>query len=183
MSADSEQTPSSREVSAVLLVTVFIIALCGIFYELLISSISTYFLGSGVLHFSLTIGLFMSFMGVGSYLSRYITEPLLDRFITFEIWLGGVGGCSALILYFSYSLTENYYLVAFLLIAFLGCLIGLEIPLLTRLVQPNADLKDALANALSFDYLGALFASVLFPLILLPYLGIMKTSFVIGILN
>ncbi|MCS7073522.1 MAG: polyamine aminopropyltransferase [Bacteroidia bacterium] len=176
-------TPDKTEISAVLLTTVFIIALCGIFYELLISSISTYFLGSGVLHFSITIGLFMSFMGVGSFLSRYVSEPLLEQFIRFEIWLGAIGGCSAFILHFSYSLTENYYLIAFTLIALLGTLIGLEIPLLTRLSQPNADLKDVLANVLSFDYLGALVASILFPLFLLPYLGIMKTSFVIGLIN
>ena len=65
----------------VLLVSVFIIATCGILYELLISTISTYFLGSSVLHFSITIGLFMSFMGVGSYLSNFINDHLLERFV------------------------------------------------------------------------------------------------------
>lgn len=167
----------------VLLTSVFIIATCGILYELLISSISTYFLGSSILQFSLTIGLFMSFMGVGSYLSKFIQTRLLERFILIEIMLGFIGGLSAFLLYSSYSLTENYYIVAFLLISTLGTCIGLEIPLVTRIVHSYASLKDAVAQVLSFDYVGALLASVLFPLLLLPYLGTMRTSFLIGILN
>jgi spermidine synthase len=167
----------------VLLVSVFVIATCGILYELLVSSISTYFLGSSILQFSLTIGFFMSFMGVGSYLSRYVRTRLLDWFVTIEIWLGLLGGLSALVLYFSYSLTENYQLVAFTLTAVLGTLIGLEIPLVTRLVRSYASLRDTVAQVLSFDYIGALAASVVFPLVLLPYLGTMRTAFLVGMLN
>lgn len=167
----------------VLLVSVFIIATCGILYELLVSSISTYFLGSSILQFSLTIGFFMSFMGVGSYFSKYIHTRLLDHFVTIEILLGLLGGFSAFILYFSYSLTENYHLVAFSVISVLGTLIGLEIPLVTRIVRSYASLKDTVAQVLSFDYIGALLASVIFPLLLLPYLGTMRTSFLVGILN
>ncbi|MDO1445582.1 polyamine aminopropyltransferase [Rhodocytophaga aerolata] len=167
----------------VLLTSVFIIATCGILYELLISSISTYFQGSSILQFSLTIGLFMSFMGVGSYASKYFQDHLLDHFITIEILLGLIGGLSAFILYFGYSLTENYYLLAFLLISTLGTGIGLEIPLVTRIVRSYSSLKDTVAQVLSFDYIGALLASIIFPLVLLPYLGTMRTSFLIGVLN
>jgi len=58
----------------VLVTSVFVISICALIYELLISSLSSYLLGSSVLHFSLTIGLFMSFMGVGSYLSKYLEQ-------------------------------------------------------------------------------------------------------------
>jgi spermidine synthase len=87
---------------AVLLFSVFIIAFCGILYELLIGTLSTYFLGSSVLHFSVTIGLFMTFMGLGSWISRYIKEPILDKFIWIEWGLGIIGGFCALILYASF---------------------------------------------------------------------------------
>jgi spermidine synthase len=177
------QPPEKTAGLPILLVSVFIIATCGILYELLISSISSYFLGSSILQFSLTIGLFMFFMGVGSYLTRFFHDHLLDAFVWIEIGLGLVGGLSAIILYFSYSLTEHYYLVAFGLIAALGTGIGLEIPLVTRLVKNYATLKDTIAQVLSFDYVGALVASVLFPLVLLPYLGTMRTAFLVGILN
>lgn len=182
----SDSTPDPylpRQQVPLLLTSVFIIAICGILYELLISTISSYFQGSSVLHFSLVIGLFLSFMGVGSYLSRFIERDLLTWFIRFEIWLSIIGGASAVILYFAFSLTPYFYGVAFLLIGALGSLIGVEIPILTRIVRRRESLRDAMAKVLSFDYLGSLIASVAFPLILLPTLGTMRTAFVIGLLN
>lgn len=170
--------------TSILFVSVCIVAICGILYELLISSISSYFLGSSILHFSITIGLFLSFMGLGAYISRFLDdEPLLDYFIFTEILLGFIGGLSGALLYTTYTFTENYYLVAFLLIACIGTLIGVEIPILTRIVHRYFNLKDTLAQVLSFDYLGALIASVVFPLFLLPYFGILRTSFFVGLLN
>jgi len=160
-----------------------IIAICGILYELLISTISSYFQGSSILHFSIVIGLFLSFMGLGSYLSKYFRRDLLEWFIRFEIMLAVVGGFSSVLLYAVYSLSPYFYLVAFILISLLGTLIGLEIPLLTRIVRQYESLKDAMAKVLSFDYLGSLIASLAFPLLLLPLLGVMRTAFIIGLLN
>jgi spermidine synthase len=36
---------------------------------------------------------------------------------------------------------------------------------------------------LTFDYLGALAVSLLFPLVLAPYLGLVRTGFLFGMLN
>ncbi len=176
-------TGLTRRLVAVLLVSVLIIAACGLLYELLISTISAYFLGNSVLHFSVTIGLFMSAMGIGSYLSRFIRSDLLSAFVYIEIALGIIGGLSGLLLYATFAFTENYYLFAFALIMLLGAGIGLEIPLLTRIVRPFNSLREAVSQVLSFDYFGALLASLVFPLLLLPYLGTMRTGFVVGLLN
>lgn len=167
----------------VLLISVFIIATCGIFYELLLGSISTYFLGSSILQFSLTIGLFLFFMGAGSFISKYINNNLLEWFINIEIALGLIGGISTFVLYMSFTLTELYYFTVFAFIAATGTLVGLEIPLVARIINQQSNIKDTVANVLSFDYIGALFASIIFPLILLPYYGTMKTAFLIGLLN
>jgi spermidine synthase len=169
--------------AGVLASAILITSLCAIVYELLISSLSAYLLGSSVLHFSLTIGLFMSFMGVGSYLSKFISVNLLDRFVLIENCIGLLGGLSAFLLYLSFSTTEYYYIAAFLLIAAISTCVGLEIPLVTRLLRESTNLKDALANILAVDYIGALAASILFPLVLLPYLGMMRTAFLVGVLN
>lgn len=166
-----------------LLASVFIVATCTIFYELLIGSISSYFLGSSILHFSLTIGLFLFFMGVGSFLSKYVQEQLLAVFVAVEIGVGILGGLSAAILYAAFSLTQYFYLTGFLLIASISIGAGLEIPLITRIIKRYGTLSSALANALAFDYIGGLLASILFPIVLLPYLGIMKTAFLVGMLN
>ncbi len=180
--AGSEEVLTQRQIG-VLFGSILLISICAIVYELLISSLSSYLLGSSILHFSLTIGLFMFFMGVGSYLSKFLNTNLIGHFVFIETAIGLIGGMSAAILYLSYSLTELYYPTAFLLVACISILAGLEIPVVTRILKSNGSLKDTLANILSFDYVGALLASLLFPLVLLPYLGLMKTAFLIGLLN
>jgi spermidine synthase len=169
--------------SSFLLASIFTVASCSIFYELLISTVTTYLLGSSVLHFSLTIGFFMSFMGVGAYLSRYVKEDLLFYFIKIEIALGLAGGLSCFLLHCFFAFTESFYVLTLLLIATIGVLVGLELPLLTRIIKNLHNLREALAKVLTFDYLGALIASVLFPLVLLPFLGTMQTAFLIGLIN
>jgi spermidine synthase len=169
--------------SATLLTSVFVIAVCGLIYELIIGTISSYLLGNSVTYFSLTIGLFMSAMGLGAYVSRRITRFLLGWFILLEIVIGLVGGVSAALLYTVFATTGFYHLAMVALIILIGSFVGMEIPLLTRLSGDVSSLKDTLANVLTVDYLGALVASVLFPLVLLPYLGLLKASFATGLLN
>lgn len=167
-----------------LLLSILIIALCGLTYELLIGSLSSYLLGNSVYYFSITIGLFMSAMGIGSYLSKSIGRSLLEWFVAIEIAIGLVGGFTVLSLYASFSLANQvYYLAMFANIIAIGALVGLELPLLTRIARDYGPLRDVLAIVLSFDYVGALVASIVFPLVLVPYLGLMKTSFLVGMLN
>ena len=167
----------------VLLFSVMVAAACAIIYQLLIGSIASLFLGSSVEQFSLTIGLFLFFMGIGSWLSKYVDENLLLRFIQVEIGLAVIGGSSVGILYFLYSTTDQFRFGMFLLIAIIGLLIGLEIPLLTRFIRLQESLKSTLANVLSMDYCGALIAALLFPFVLLPFLGSMKSSILTGLIN
>ena len=172
---------NNRIYICILAVSILITAFCAIVYQFLISTLSSYLFGSSVFHFSLTIGIFMFFMGVGSYLSRFCEKDLLDLFISVEIGIGFVGGIATGLLFLSYSLSEYYYLCAFLLIAVISTFIGLEIPIVTRILREYSSVKDALANILAFDYFGALVASILFPIVLLPYLGLMKTGFMVGV--
>jgi spermidine synthase len=167
----------------VLLGTVFIIAACGLIYELIVGTLSSYLFGNSVAHFSITIGLFMSAMGVGSLLSRRVTSGVLAWFIVVEMTIGLVGGFSAAILNTVFATSNVYHIAMGVIILIIGSLIGMEIPLLTRILGGWEALKDTLANVLAFDYLGALLAAILFPIILLPYLGLMKTAFVTGLLN
>ena len=68
-----------------LLVTTLLISICSIIYELMISSISTYLNGDSIKQFSITIGLYMSAMGVGSYLSKKVKTHLFRNFINFFV--------------------------------------------------------------------------------------------------
>ena len=166
-----------------LLFSIFIIAGCSLIYELLISSLSTYLLGSGVVHYSVTIGLFLFFMGVGAWLAQYIRSELLDIFIRIEIALGLIGGFSAVLLYSAYAWTEYYYPAMLIVIALISILVGMEIPILTRVIEQDRGIRQSLSEVLATDYIGALLASLLFPFVLLPYLGHLLTAFVIGAVN
>ncbi len=167
----------------ILLTSVFIISVCALVYELLISTASSYFLGDSVKQFSLTIGFFMAGMGVGSFLSRLVKTNVLQSFIHIEIALGIFGGLSIPLLYLTVALSGNFFLVMISSILIIGILIGFEIPLLTRILSENFPLRFNLSNVLSLDYLGALFASLVFPFFLLPTLGTFRTSLFFGIIN
>jgi len=167
-----------------LLFSVFVIAACAIVYELMIATISSYLLGDSIYQFSVTIGLFLTSMGVGSYLSRRVHGELLMVFIAIELLIGAIGGSSTLLLYFTYGSMRSVYLpIMFAVIAAIGILVGLEIPILTRLLSKRYTLRVNIANVLSFDYLGGLLGSLAFPILLLPHLGLIRTALVVGLLN
>lgn len=166
-----------------LLLSVLVVALCGIAYELIIAAVSSYLLGNSVAQFSITIGLFMFAMGIGSYLTKFIHNDLVERFIQIEIAVALVGGLSAAILFVVFPYFALYKPVMYSLILLIGTLVGLEIPLLTRILSRSASFSESLAHVLSLDYIGALIGSVSFPLLLLPSLGLFRSAFVIGLLN
>jgi spermidine synthase len=123
-------------------------------------------------------------MGIGSWLSRLVQDRLLEVFLAIELALGVLGGFAAALLNAAYAaVPQSYTLIMIALLLLLGALIGLEVPLLTRIAADYGSLRDTVANVLTFDYIGALAAALLFPLLLLPVLGIMKTSFVVGAFN
>lgn len=177
--------PQNRKLDILVLIgSVFIAGLCSIIYELLIGTTSSYFLGDSIKQFSLTIGFYMAAMGIGSYLSRFIeNENLIHRFVLFEIILGALGGASVLLLYIAYAFTDQYSYFSFLLTMLIGILIGLEIPLLTRIMDNYFVLKKNLSNVLSVDYVGALIATLIFPFLLLPLLGTFRSALFFGLIN
>jgi len=164
---------------------VFIAGLCSLIYELLISTTASYFLGDSIKQFSLTIGIYMAAMGLGSYLTRYLPDDLLGWFVKVEVLLGIIGGLSVPILYYGFDqLSVDSYQFLTLGITFLiGVLTGFEIPLLVRILKTYYPLKSNLAYVLSLDYVGALFATLLFPFLLLPFVGTFKTSIIFGAVN
>src|SRR5690606_13256657 len=113
---------------------------------------SSYLLGNSVYQFSVIIGLYMSAMGVGSFLSRYVTKNLLEAFFWVEIGVGILGGLSATALFGLFVFSPYFQWFIWLWTFAIGVLVGLEIPLLTRYVRRYAALRHALANVLSWDY-------------------------------
>ncbi len=168
-----------------LIITTLLVGMCSIVYELLISTASSYFLGNSVKQFSLIIGFYMAFMGIGAYLAKWIKTNLIYHFIWIEVALGLLGAFSVPLCYFYFWLAdyEGFNLFVFLLISLIGTLTGLEVPLLTRVLEKDYDLSDNISNILAFDYLGALVATIAFPFFLVPIVGIFKSSLFFGMLN
>ncbi|MGI9416557.1 MAG: polyamine aminopropyltransferase, partial [Geminicoccaceae bacterium] len=98
-----------------LLLGTFVIAVCGLVYELIAGTLSSYLLGDSVYQFSIVIGLFMTAMGLGAYLSRHIEDRLEHAFVVTQISLGVIGGLAAPVLFFAFVHLDNYEAFLFLI--------------------------------------------------------------------
>ncbi len=153
-------------------------------YELIISAVSSYLVGNSTLQYSITIGLYMCALGIGSFLSKFIRKNLFNWFANVEIGIGIVGGLSSLTLFLANLYLDSYEIVMYLEIIVIGTLAGLEIPLLTRIIEEDRkDLRVTISSIFSFDYIGGLIGSIAFPMLLLPHLGYFATAFLVGSLN
>jgi spermidine synthase len=166
-----------------LFVSVFLIAACGLIYELVAGTLASYLLGDSVFQFSTVIGSYLFAMGVGSFLSRFIDRGLVARFISVELLVGLVGGFSSSLLFLAFAYTQGFRLVLYAIVIVIGVLVGLEIPLLMRILKGRLVFRDLVAHVLTFDYLGALGASLLFPILLVPKLGMVRSALLFGIIN
>lgn len=167
-----------------LLISVFIIASCGLVYELIAGALSSYLLGDSVTQFSTVIGVYLFAMGVGSYLSRFVVKGVIARFIQIELLVGLIGGLSALSLFLVFAyLASPFKLALYGQVLAVGILVGLEIPLVMRILKQHYEFKDLVSQVLTFDYLGALAVSLAFPLVLVPQMGLTHTGLVFGLLN
>ncbi|WP_316783929.1 polyamine aminopropyltransferase [Pedobacter frigiditerrae] len=172
-----------KKLPALLLISVFVVATCGLIYELIAGTLASYLLGDSVTQFSTIIGLYLFSMGIGSWLSKYFDKNILSWFIQIEILVGLVGGFSASILFLVFESIASFRIVLYGLVGLTGILVGLEIPLLMRILQDRFEFKDLVSKVFTFDYIGALLASLIFPLLLIPYLGLVKTAYLFGMLN
>ena len=166
-----------------LFLNVIIIATCGLIYELIAGTLSSYVLGDSVSQFSFIIGIYLFAMGVGSYLSRFIERNVAEKFIDIELAVAVVGGFSAPLLFLSFAYVSYFGVVLYSMVFVIGVLVGLEIPLLMRILKDELDFKELVSRVLALDYIGALVASLLFPIFLVPRLGLNRTSLLFGMLN
>ncbi len=167
-----------------LLASVFVVAACGLLYELAAGAIASYVLGDSILQFSTIIGTYLFAMGVGSWLSRYIDRQLPAQFLRIELLVGLVGGLLPAILFLANAYApQGFRPLLYGLVMLVGTLVGLEIPLVMRILKRNTQLKDLVSQVLTFDYLGALAVSIAFPLLLVPQLGLVRTGLLFGLLN
>nr|WP_057929418.1 polyamine aminopropyltransferase [Burkholderia ambifaria] len=169
-----------------LVLSILVLASCGLGYELISSALSSYLLGDSILQFSSVIGCYLFAMGIGSWLAKFVEDDdVLDRFVDIELLVGLLGGVSAALLFAVFAwLAAPFRAALYALVLALGLLIGMEIPLVMRAFQQRRQaFRHTVSEVLTFDYLGSLAVSLIFPLVLAPRLGLLRTSFLFGLLN
>ncbi|TFL19770.1 polyamine aminopropyltransferase [Jannaschia formosa] len=165
-----------------LLGTTLVVAVAGLIYELIAATVSSYLLGDSVRQFSFVIGVFLSAMGVGAWASRFVGDAV-QGFVRAQIGLGLIGGFAALVTFFAYATVEAVALPLYGALIAVGLLSGMEIPLLARILGEIGAGRFRFENVLSVDYLGALVASLAFPLLIVPNLSLIAAGLVFGLLN
>jgi spermidine synthase len=178
------RSAAARPLEVALLASVFVVAACGLVYELAAGALASYLLGDSVLQFSTVIGAYLFAMGIGSWLSRFFERQLPAHFLRIELMVALAGGSLPAILFVAHAmLPGSFRLVLYAMVLLVGILVGLEIPLVMRILKRNVALKDLVSQVLTFDYLGALAVSVAFPLLLVPRLGLVRTGLLFGLMN
>ena len=171
-------------VELALLSSVFVVAACGLVYELAAGALASYVLGDSVLQFSTIIGTYLFAMGVGSWASQFFERQLPAHFLRIELMVALVGGLMPALLFLANAyLAGGFQLLLYGLVLAVGVLVGLEIPLVMRILKRRVALRDLVSQVLTFDYLGALAVSVAFPLVLVPQLGLVRTGLLFGLMN
>ena len=179
-----------------------IVAYCSIVYELLMAQTLSALMGNTIMRYSITIGIYLASLGLGAMLCEKGDEKdSAARLIRIEIWLSVIGGLAVFIIcsldvfhrflltshsFFSYGLGDFIrplllFILSYSVIVLIGLLSGFEIPLLIQLSEARK--PNSMNIVLGIDYLGSLLGAVLFPLLLLPGLGLFATGYLTALLN
>jgi len=179
----------TRRQRNLLLLTAAASSSCGLAVELLLGTLASYLVGNQALAYGVAVGGFLAAMGLGAYLSRFIATTGSDRvqqyqlqttFIWIELLIAPLSALIPLGLFALFVIDGPFWIALFLATMILGTLAGMELPILTRLLEQDEGLKDALAGALALDYVGALVGSLALPIILLPVVGMFPAAAIIG---
>ncbi|MEO0947545.1 MAG: spermidine synthase, partial [Cyanobacteria bacterium J06641_5] len=179
-------TPAQRRL---LLLTAATSSAAGLAAELLLGTLASYLVGSQALAYGVAVGGFLAAMGLGAYLSQFIAtdsdrlrqqRQLLDALFAVELGVAPLTALLPLGLFALFVADSSLWLGLALATTLLGTLAGMEIPLITRLIEQDRDLRGTLAGVLALDYVGALVGSLALPLVLLPLVGLLPAAALIG---
>ncbi|MEO8877564.1 MAG: hypothetical protein ABI461_18365 [Polyangiaceae bacterium] len=162
---------------------VLVVAACALVYELTTAALASYVLGDAVRQFSITLGLYLAAMGVGAYASKIVGSSVAEAYLAIELGLAIVGGLSAPLLFRISESGSAFHVVVYATIFVIGLLVGFELPLLMRMLEGESTASDLVSRSLAWDNAGALIAALLFPMVMVPLLGLVRTSVITGLVN
>jgi spermidine synthase len=165
-----------------ILVVLGLTAFCSICYELLIGQAIALTYGGTLSAYTLTIGIFLFSMGVGSLVASRVKLTLLDVEILITIL-----GLTAPVMTLAFASVPQMTplqlagskLLSYSSLAALGVLTGLEIPIAFKFLSDD----KVRTLALAVDYAGSFAAGLIFALIMFPHFGLPLSIIVVSILN
>jgi len=161
----------------------FATGLAGIVSEYTLSTLATYFLGDSVFQWTMIVSIMLFSMGLGSRLSKYFENGLLEKFVLIEFSLSIIASNVTIIVYTFFALYDNTTFIIYFLSVLIGMFIGMEIPLVIRLNDQFQSLKVNISSAMENDYFGSLAGGVFFAFVGLPILGLTYTPLILGSIN
>jgi spermidine synthase len=175
---------TSNTAMAILALTMFVTGFTGFVFECILSTVATYVLGNSVEQFSITIGLMLACMGLGSFAQQYVkaTRPVLP-FVGVELLLVTIGGFAPVAMYAAFGFFEHHFqLIQYAIAGGIGFLIGSEVPFATRINEDfrGVPLPNNLASIFLWDYLGGFIGAVIFTKFLMPKVPLTEMSFLLG---
>ena len=154
----------------------------GLVLELLLVTQASYLMGDATLATGVVVGTFLAAMGLGAWLTEFIAvrgqplDRLLCALVLVEISLCPLCLLGPVALFLLFSLNAPLWIAIVVLTMLVGVLGGMELPLITRMLETQDQLRRALARVLALDYFGSLLGALAFPLVLLPWLGLLPTA-------
>ena len=162
---------------------IFLTGISGIVAEYVMANMASYFVGDATTQWTMIISTMLFAMGVGSHVSKFIRGNLALKFVYLELLLSLAVSLSAIVAYILASKTELIGMIIYFQSAFIGFLIGAEIPIAVRINARKDEYGKNLSSILSRDYFGALVGGLLFAFVLLPHLGLIYTPLVLASVN
>ncbi len=169
--------------SLILKISLFATGCAGIVAEFVLSTLATYLLGNAIFQWTIVMSLMLFAMGTGSRFSRLFHHDLLDTFIIVEFSLSILCAVSAVLAYSFASYSNDSGLAIYVQAFAIGNLIGLEIPLVTRMNEAYETLRVNISGVMEKDYYGALVGGLVFAFFALPYMGLTYTPIILGAVN
>ncbi|WP_211250862.1 spermidine synthase [Haladaptatus cibarius] len=127
---------------AILHTAAFAVALCSFAYELVYSELLTVMYGGALTQYGLTIGLFFSSLGIGSYLSKHLDDGRNANFFRTEVYLAFAAPAGLLFIIWINTVefpavvpSMALQVAARLPVVLVGILSGFELPLLLSMVK------------------------------------------------
>lgn len=167
-------------------IVTFLVSFCTIIYELVYAQLLTVIFGGTVLRYSITIGLFLFCLGIGSFLYNYLEKYDKKKFFVFvEIGLSVVGFFGVVFIiclnsYFGFLPHLLRVILSNIPIALIGILSGLDLPLLSFFAGEKS---STYSQVLGVDYFGSLAGTVIYSLVLYPYQGLIFSSAIVAFTN